>query len=162
MMFPTPRRRLAFYTCLVLLWFFLGGNSSAVSGFFEADVQPKETDNFYEARARLWIPSGAGKVEAVLVLLNGTDSDARPAVSQPDWQAFAKKQNLALLGCYFRGDGEPYENASGGSGGALLQMVRILAEESGHHELFSSPLLFIRNANRSCQCYRKPLTRRLS
>lgn len=142
-MYAISRRKMYFLCWIVSLCQAI--SALAESGFFEVNVPPKETDNFYEARARLWIPNNASKIKinAVLVLLNGTDSDARSSVSKPEWQALAREHNLALLGCYFRGDGEPYENAAGGSGEALLRMLRIVADESRLPGLSDSPLLII-------------------
>jgi pimeloyl-ACP methyl ester carboxylesterase len=109
----------------------------------EAAVEPRESDNFYEARSRVWISDQTSRVRGILVLLRGTDSDARGQVSKEDWQQLARLEGLALLGCYFRGDGEPYEDASQGSGEALLRMVDHFAEVTGHQELKDAPLLFI-------------------
>ncbi len=127
--------------CIFLMHF--SNLPSARSDTFDASIAPRNDDNFYEARTRLWIPDQVKKINGILVLLNGTDSDARASVENPDWQEFARKERLALIGCYFRGDGEPYEDAKGGSGDALLEMIRLLAEQSGRGDLRDARLLFV-------------------
>jgi pimeloyl-ACP methyl ester carboxylesterase len=109
----------------------------------DVTVSPGENDNFYEADARCWIPLGVDIVKGVLVLLRGTDRDGRYMATQPEWQDFAQREHLALLGCYFRGDGDPYDEASGGSGQALLSMIEQAARVSGHPELNHVPLVLI-------------------
>lgn len=128
---------------------------SAFAGFSQSDTQitPGETDNFYEACVRLCIPKSVKRIAATVVFLNGTDSDARSIVSQPEWQAFAAKNNLALVGCYFRGDGEPYESAAAGSGEALLQMVRRLSEQTKRPDLRAAQLIFIGHSSGAMFAY---------
>jgi pimeloyl-ACP methyl ester carboxylesterase len=109
----------------------------------DATVDPSETDNFYEARTRLWISGQTQDVRGILVVLGGTDSDTRGRVAQKQWQGLAQENNLALLGCYFRGDGEPYEDASKGSGEALLKMIDQFAESTGLESLKTSPLVIV-------------------
>ncbi len=104
-------------------------------------VEPSAEDNFYEARSRIWMPEDASRLSGILVLLQGTDSDARGMVSDPGWQNFAKTEKLALMGCYFRGDGEPYEQASGGSGEALQKMIEQFSRMNGGNGLSKKPLL---------------------
>jgi predicted esterase len=110
---------------------------------FEAFESPGAKDNFHEARSRLWIPDFAKRIQGVLVLAGGTDSDWRGQISSPKWQALAVRNELALIGCYFRGDGEPYEEASEGSGLALMRMIDDLALKSNHSELAKTPLLLV-------------------
>ena len=106
----------------------------------EAAVVPRSTDNFYEARACLWLPDESAQPDGILVLLKGTDSDARNLAESEEWQRIARQRNLAILGCHFRGDGEPYEQAEGGSGAALLAMIDQLAETLEKPELARIPL----------------------
>ena len=115
----------------------------AGDGEFEVQVAPLETDNFYESQARLWLPLFQGKIAAALVFLNGTDSDARSMVSSAEWQTFASKHHVALIGCHFRGDGEPYEEADKGSGDALLKMIRELSNKISRPDLDTAPLVII-------------------
>ena len=119
----------------------------------EAAVVPKSTDNFYEARARLWLPDESGQRDGILVLLKGTDSDARNLAGSDEWQGIARKNNLAILGCHFRGDGEPYEQAEGGSGAALLAMINQLAKNMGRPELARIPLYLVGHSSGAMFAY---------
>jgi predicted esterase len=107
----------------------------------DTSVEPSADDNFYEARSRVWIPESVSRLKGTLVLLQGTDSDARGMVSDLGWQNFARTEKLALMGCYFRGDGEPYEQASGGSGEAVLKMIEQFSRMNGGTGLSKKPLL---------------------
>jgi len=65
----------------------------------------------------------------------------------PVWQAFAKKQKLALLGCRITDKPheqnfiEEYANVSQGSGDAVLAALGNFASRAHHPELGSAPLL---------------------
>lgn len=110
----------------------------------ESAIYPNTSDNFYEARTRLWISDKCRHVKGIIVFLGGTDSDNRTNfTNRNDWRQLAENSNFALLGCYFRGDGEPYENASRGSGMALLRMLDDLSTTTKHPELRSAPLILI-------------------
>lgn len=118
--------------------------SDAVPGrTTDASVEPSEADNFYEAKSRFWVAAGSSEPRGVLVLLSGTDCDARGKVSDPFWQALARREQLGLLGVYFRGEGEPYESAGGGSGAALIKMVEQVAAATGLAHLTRAPLLLV-------------------
>ena len=83
-------------------------------------------DNYDKAEFRLWYPKDAGHLQAVAVLVPGSNGDGRGQVDDPVWQAFATRHNLALLGCRFtdkphdQGFIEDYVNVSRGSGQAML------------------------------------------
>ena len=115
----------------------------SASSVFDSSLSPSEDDNFFEASARLWIPEESSTINAIVIVLGGTDSDGRSAIEDRGWREFAKKKKLALLGCFFRGDGEPYEDAKGGSGKALVGMINDLAEKSGRFDLRDAPLIFV-------------------
>jgi pimeloyl-ACP methyl ester carboxylesterase len=106
-----------------------------------ASIAPTSADNFYEANIRLWLPDSGRPLQAVLLLIGGTDSDWRGMAASQHWRSFAENNRLALVGCHFRGNGEPYEQAERGSGAALLKMLDICASESGRSELGRLPLL---------------------
>lgn len=109
----------------------------------ETEIVPAGSDNFYEARARIWVPERSTRVRGILVFLGGTDSDSRGITEDANWRSFVEKNDMALLGCYFRGNGEPYEQASKGSGAALLEMIAQLAKKTRKEELGEVPLLFV-------------------
>ncbi len=77
----------------------------------------------------------------------GSNGDGRGDVDDPVWQAFAKKQRLALLGVRLTDKphdqpvNEQYANASEGSGQALLDALAAFATKSHRAELAAAPLL---------------------
>jgi poly(3-hydroxybutyrate) depolymerase len=104
-------------------------------------------DNYDKAEFRLWYPKGAGLLQAVVVLVPGSNGDGRAQVDDPVWQAFATRHNLALLGCrltdkpHQQGFIEEYVSVSRGSGQAMLDALGRLAKRSGHPELETAPFL---------------------
>ena len=103
--------------------------------------------NFDKAQFRLWTPRTSEKLRAVLVLVPGSNGDGRAMAEDTVWQAFATKNNLAIVACRFtdkphdQGYIEDYVNVSRGSGQALLEAIGHFAAKSGHAELSSTPLL---------------------
>jgi dienelactone hydrolase len=103
--------------------------------------------NYDKAEFRLWYPKDAARLQAVAVLVPGSNGDGRPSVDDPVWQAFATRHNLALLGCRFtdkphdQGFIEQYVDVSKGSGQALLDALGRLATRSAHPELATAPFL---------------------
>lgn len=53
---------------------------------------------------KLWLPEGVGKPKALVVLTPPSQSDGRGDVNDPEWQAFATKHGLGLVGCFFQDD----------------------------------------------------------
>jgi dienelactone hydrolase len=103
--------------------------------------------NYDKAEFRLWYPDNAGFLRAVLVLVPGSNADGRPDVGDRFWQAFASRNNVALIGCRFTDKPhdeafiENYANAAQGSGQALLDAVTAFSKRSDHPELANAPLL---------------------
>lgn len=103
--------------------------------------------NYAVAEFRLWYPDAAGPMRAVVVLMPGSNGDARAAVEDPVWQAFAVKHKLALVGCHITDKPheqnfiEEYANVSQGSGDTLLNALTAFASRASHPELGGAPLL---------------------
>ena len=103
--------------------------------------------NYDKAEFRLWYPNGGGPVQAVLVLVPGSNGDGRPMAEDPFWQAFAAKHRLAIVACRFTDKPhdqsfiEEYINVSRGSGQALLDALAAFADRARHPELAAAPLL---------------------
>jgi dienelactone hydrolase len=103
--------------------------------------------NYAVAEFRFWRPDSDIAIRAVVVLMPGSNGDARTMVEDPVWQAFAMKHKLALVGCHItdkRHDQsfiEEYANVSQGSGDALLSALNAFASRDKHPELGSVPLL---------------------
>ncbi len=103
--------------------------------------------NYAVAEFRLWRPDAGGAIRAVVVLMPGSNGDARSMVDDPVWQAFAVKHKLALVGCHITDKPheqnfiEEYANVSQGSGDALLSALSAFGSRTQHPELGSAPLL---------------------
>ena len=54
------------------------------------------------AEFSVWKPLGMVVPDAILVLTPPSQSDGRSDVHDPEWQAFAIKHHLALVGCFFQ------------------------------------------------------------
>jgi hypothetical protein len=75
------------------------------------------------------------------------NADGRPDVEDRYWQAFANRNDLAIVGCRFtdKPHDEPlienYANAAQGSGQALLDAITAFSKRSNHPELANASLL---------------------
>jgi len=100
--------------------------------------------NFEIASFRLWIPKMDNKVKALLVIVPGYNSDGRKAVNDSVWQEFSRKNNLAIIACYFKDYKVPdnfYREASKGSGKALLDAIHSVATDYDLAEIENIPLI---------------------
>ena len=103
--------------------------------------------NYAKAEFRLWYPDGVDRIQAVAVLVPGSNGDGRPSADDPVWQKFATAHKLALVGCHFTDKThdqnfiEEYANVSQGSGQALLDTLAVFATKAQHPELAAAPLL---------------------
>ncbi len=103
--------------------------------------------NYDKAQFKLWYPAGVDQVQAILVLVPGSNGDGRGEADDPDWQAFAAAHQLAIVACRFtdrphpEGFIEEYVDVSRGSGQALVDAVTSFARRSNHPELADAPFL---------------------
>jgi poly(3-hydroxybutyrate) depolymerase len=120
--------------------------SAATSSVLDDSIPPGA--NFDKAQFRLWLPKPAGAVRGALILVPGSNGDGRPMAEDTVWQAFATRNNLAIVACRFtdkphdQGFIEDYVNVSRGSGQALLEVLSKFAMRTRHPELANAPLLF--------------------
>jgi poly(3-hydroxybutyrate) depolymerase len=118
---------------------------TSAGAVFEETVPPGR--NFDQAQFKLWIPNGAASVQAIAVLVPGSNGDGRGQVDDPVWQAFALKHKLALVGVrltdkpHDQGFIEEYVNVSQGSGQAFLDAMTAFATRARHPELATAPFL---------------------
>jgi poly(3-hydroxybutyrate) depolymerase len=104
-------------------------------------------NNYEIAEFRFWAPPNAGPLQAVAVLVPGSNGDGRAAADDSVWQAFATRNHVALVACHFKDKQHPqnfieaYVNVSQGSGDALLNAVNAFAKRSNHPELATAPFL---------------------
>jgi pimeloyl-ACP methyl ester carboxylesterase len=128
------------------------------------DVKASPGRNYDKAEFRLWVPEKPEKLRGILVLIHGSNMDARPWVeasrwremsnevkmntTEYFWQDLATRNGLGLLGCNFTDKPhedmfiEEYCNVGLGSGQALLDALKELAKLSGHIEIAEAPLIF--------------------
>jgi dienelactone hydrolase len=143
--FPNPNPK-AWRFCLFLV--FLGCLACVqVSPGHTLDEAAAPGANYDKAEFRLWYPDNATFLRAVLVLVPGANADGRSDVGDRFWQAFASRNDVALIGCLFTDKLhdealiENYANAAQGSGQALLDALTAFSKRSGHPELANAPLL---------------------
>ena len=119
---------------------------NAATSVFDDSIPPGA--NYDKAQFRLWLPTTAGPVRATLILVPGSNGDGRAMAEDTVWQAFATRNDLAIVACRFtdnphdQGFIEEYVNVSKGSGQALLDVLGRFAARTRHAELASAPLLF--------------------
>jgi pimeloyl-ACP methyl ester carboxylesterase len=128
------------------------------------DVRIPSGKNFDKAEFRLWIPEAQGTLKGILVLIHGSNLDARDwvevsgwrvliqqaelNVSESFWRNLARRNGFGLLGCNFTDKPhenmfiEDYANVGMGSGQALLDALTEFATLSGHAEVADVPLAF--------------------
>jgi poly(3-hydroxybutyrate) depolymerase len=103
--------------------------------------------NYDKADFKLWLPEGIASVQAIAVLVPGSNGDGRGQVDDPVWQAFAVRHRLALVGVrltdkpHDQGFIEEYVNVSQGSGQAFLDAMAAFATRARHPELATAPFL---------------------
>jgi dienelactone hydrolase len=103
--------------------------------------------NYDKAEFRLWYPDNARTFRAILVLVPGANADGRPEVGDQSWQAFAIRNDVAIVGCRFTDKPhdealiENYAKAADGSVQALLDAITAFSKQSNHPELANAPLL---------------------
>lgn len=119
--------------------------------FFSYEQKPQPADNFTVARFDLRINPAAGRPRAVLVLLNGYNSDAGERVHDPATNAYADRLGMAVLACTFmcvKDESKPrevwhYAAAASGSGAALERALASFAWQADNAELENLPLFIL-------------------
>lgn len=110
------------------------------SAVFEWEDKPRGD---HVVALRLFVPDDVDKVRAIVVLTPGLDGDGRGMAGDSAWQAFAQKNQTALLACNFKGkDGGSYYKAEKWCGKAFLDGIKDLAKLSSHPEIANAPLAF--------------------
>jgi poly(3-hydroxybutyrate) depolymerase len=103
--------------------------------------------NYDKAEFRLWLPTGVDAVQAIAVLVPGSNGDGRGQIDDPVWQTFAVRHKLALVGVrltdkpHDQGFIEEYVNVSQGSGQAFVDAMTAFAARARHPELATAPFL---------------------
>ena len=107
------------------------------------DAGPNISPSLDAAQFRWWAPADAKTIRGVLVVIPGRNGDARDAVNDPEWQALATKQGLAIIGCrLFKPDGEYQGDPDGVTTKTIERAVAELGKANGHPEAAKAPLAF--------------------
>ncbi|MGN1214801.1 MAG: hypothetical protein ACI4TJ_01005 [Candidatus Cryptobacteroides sp.] len=91
----------------------------------------------------VFVPGSAKRVRGVLVLQHGCTME-QFGITRPydlQYQAFAKKWDLAVLETALYGDCSGWRDPESGSAEALFNVLSIVASKSGHPELEGAPFL---------------------
>ena len=130
---------------IALSWLIAPVGLAGTTATLEVETPPGP--NFAIAAFRWWHPPESKALRGVLVLVPGSNGDGRAQAEDPFWQDFARRHDLALVGCRFTDHPhdnmniETYARASDGSGRALLDAVDRLAKAAAHPEAAGVPLL---------------------
>src|SRR5688572_22518566 len=95
------------------------------AGGTSLDQEIPAGNNFAKAAFRLWLPDGVKTYRAVVLLMPGSNGDARAQVDDSLWRDFASRHRLALVGAQITDKPheqkflEEYVNVSEGSGQAV-------------------------------------------
>jgi len=127
----------------LLLLLLLG--ASACAQTTDWDAGPNPSPDLEEAQFRWWVPDGLAKIRGVLVVIPGSNGDAREAVNDAEWRALVSKQSFALMGVrlFKAGRGPAYQgDPDGKTSDTIIRAVAGLAAASGHREAANAPLAF--------------------
>lgn len=100
-------------------------------------VFPTATDGFTTALFRLWVPENVNP-RAILVMSPGSNSTSLGEVNLKEWQDFAKKEKLALMGLQLQGGNYA---ASTTSIDALFLSLKEIASKHNISKVFDLPFL---------------------
>src|SRR5207253_4068686 len=137
-------RRVSFVLTFVAAMLASGSAQAQAGDTYEQQIPPG--NNYDKANFRLWLPSNSGPVQAVVLLMPGSNGDARAQVEDPVWRDFATRHQLALVGGQITDKPheqnflEQYCNVSLGSGQAVLDALAMFADHTKHPELAKVPL----------------------
>lgn len=111
-------------------------------------VNPGTGGNFNIAEFRLWVPDASvvPEVKAILILMEGSNSNAMYMTGEKEWRDYAIANKIALLGVHLESENaktvyESYSNAGGGSGSALIKAVEAIATKNNLPNISSLPFL---------------------
>jgi len=108
-----------------LIYIFLGASFSQGAGVEHVKLSP--ASEMMRAELFIWVPETV--VKAVIIFCPGHNGVGRSFVENAQWQAFARKHDLALCGLSFASDydltrqGKGYSHVERGSGKLLLDAL---------------------------------------
>ncbi|SMG40934.1 hypothetical protein [Arenibacter troitsensis] len=131
------------FALLIIMW--IMGIWQLHCQYYDVSIKPVKQDLYISAKYRIWIPEPVRKIRGIIIRQHGCGINAKDNglnhANDLQWQALAKKYNMALLGTELIGKEACSEwfNIEGGSGKALLKALKKLAKISNHSELEEVP-----------------------
>jgi len=92
------------------------------------------------AQFSLWLPDEQETPRAALVLVPGFNGDGRKMAKDNQWRELAKRFNLLIVACYFKG-GSYHSSPQSGSGQALLGAMKAMGEKIGKKGFDELPMI---------------------
>jgi hypothetical protein len=103
------------------------------------DYNAPDGEGYHIADYHFWSPSYTQPLRGMIIMTPGANGDGRNLTSDPAWQALARKYGLGLVGSYL--EGGHYQRPEAGTGQTLHDALHYFAEQSGHPEIATVPLL---------------------
>ncbi len=111
-------------------------------------VNPGNGANFDIGEFRLWVPdtSVVPQVKAILVLADGSNSNATNLTASNEWRTYAIANKLALMGVHLETQSsqtvfDNYADARNGSGEALIKALEAITEKNHIPHIATLPFL---------------------
>jgi len=133
--------------CVICLCSFAGESKSNIcqlwNGKIYQTILREESYPFDHADYGVFIPEGVTTIRGVLIHQHGCGMEQFGLTIPFDaqYQAFARKWNLAVVEPVLYGDCHKWRDPESGSGPALLQALDEISHLSGHSELNAAPWL---------------------
>jgi len=121
------------------------GSARIHGQYYEASIAPSKLDLFKSAKYRIWISESSTEIRGIIIRQHGCGTSAKVNglnhANDLQWQALAKKHNMALMGTEFLGMEvcSQWFNIEGGTGKAFLDALKKLAIITNHPELTEVP-----------------------
>lgn len=110
---------------------------------FKIVLEGEDCPFAHRAEYGIYIPEGSGPLQGVLILQHGCTME-QFGITRPydiQYQALAKKWNLAILETALYGDCHIWNEPNSGSGAAIFKVLDQISSQSGHPELKTVPWL---------------------
>ena len=110
---------------------------------FKIVLEGEDCPFAHRAEYGIYIPEGSGPLQGVLILQHGCTME-QFGITRPydiQYQALAKKWNLAILETALYGDCHIWNEPKSGSGAAIFKVLEQISSQSGHPELKTVPWL---------------------
>jgi dienelactone hydrolase len=103
------------------------------------DYKAPDGESYRIAEYHFWSPAYTQPLRGMIIMTPGSDGDGRGMTDDPAWQALARKYSLGLVGSHL--EGGHYQRPELGTGQTLRDALHHFADQSGHPEIATVPLL---------------------